>query len=121
MPKPELVSLDHLVCSLPSKKLPMSLIAGSPSVVRVLGDSRSDGRLFVQYQALTIEVLMQRIRQAYVDVFSMVEVTTLVEYCIPRLKGALYDDWTEPCCSPKVYPTGIRRLRRFAVCFDRLN
>ena len=95
VPKPELLPLARVVCSLPSKKLPLAKVGGSPSLVRILGDTRDDGRVFVSYQPFTSEMLIHCIRQAYQDVFSMVEVTSLVECTVLRLKTAIYEDWME--------------------------
>ena len=43
----------------------------------------------------TEDVFLQCVRQALKDVFRMVEVTSLVDYVIIRLKSAIYEDWTE--------------------------
>ena len=95
VPKPELLPLAHIVCSLESKKLPLAMVGGSPALARVLGDTRDDGRVFVSYQPFNSEMLIRCIRQAYQDVFSMVEVTSIVEYTILRLEAAVYEDWME--------------------------
>ena len=93
--KPELLPLAQVVCSLESKRLPLSIVGGSTSLARVLRDTRNDGRVFKGYQPFASEMLIRCIRQAYQDVFSMVEMTTLVEYTIHRLKKAVYEDWME--------------------------
>ena len=86
VPKPELLPLAQVVCSLPSRKLPLAIVGGSPSLVRVSrDDGRDDGRVFVSYQPFTSEMLIRCIRQAYQDVFSMMEVTSLVDYTVLRL------------------------------------
>ena len=95
VPEPELLPLARVVCSLPSGKLPLAIVGGSPSLVRVLGDTRADSRVFVSYQPFTSEMLIRCIRQAYQDVFSMMEVTSLVDYTVLRLKTAIYEDWME--------------------------
>ena len=63
----------------------MAIVGGSPSLVRVLGDTRADSRVFVSYQPFTSEMLIRCIRQAYQDVFSMMEVISLVDYTVLRL------------------------------------
>ena len=73
----------------------MAIVGGSPSLVRVLGDTQADSRVFVSYQPFTSEMLIRCIRQAYQDVFSMMEVTSLVDYTVLRLKTAIYEDWME--------------------------
>ena len=95
VPKPELLPLARVVCSLPSGKLPLAVVGGSPSLVRVLSDTRTDSRVFVSYQPFTSEMLIRCIRQAYQDVFSMMEVTSLVDCTVLRLKTAIYEAWME--------------------------
>ena len=89
VPNPELLPLARVVCSLETTRLPLSIVRGSPSLTRVLGDTRSVGRVFVVYQPFDSEMLIRCIRQAYQDVFSMVEVTTLVEFTVHWLKTAV--------------------------------
>ena len=48
-----------------------------------------------------------RARQAHQDIFGMVEVTTIVEYVVHRLRNAVYEEWAEDkivlCrCLPRV-------------------
>ena len=95
IPKPELLPLARIVCSLESKRFPLAKVGGSSSLARVLGDTPDDGRVFVAYQPFDSEMLIPCIRQAYQDVFSMVEVTALVEYTIIGLKTAVYEDRME--------------------------
>ena len=64
-------------------------------MIRVLGNIREDGRRFVIYQAFSEEVFLQCFRQAHQDVFGLVEVVTIVDYVVQRLKSALYEEWTE--------------------------
>ena len=91
----ELLPLARIVCSLESKKLPLAIVGGNQSLNRILGDTRDDGRGFVSYEPFDSEMLIRCIRQAYQDVFSMVEVTSKVEYTILQLKAAVYEDWME--------------------------
>ena len=92
MPKPELVPLARIVCSLESERLPLPLRGGSPSLLHVLGDSRTDGRRFIVYEQFEPDGFL---RQAHRDVFRMVEVSTLMENTVHRMKSALYEEWTE--------------------------
>ena len=75
IPKPELLPLARIVCSLEAKRFPLAKDGGSSSLARVLGDTPDDGRVFVAYQPFDSEMLIPCIRQAYQDIFSMVEVT----------------------------------------------
>ena len=47
------------------------------------------------HQQFSEEVFLRCKRQAHQDVFGIVEVTSLVDYVILRLKSAVYEDWTE--------------------------
>ena len=87
-PKHELLPLARIVCSLEPTELPLVIVGGSPCVARILGDTRDE-------PAFDSEMLIRCIRQAYQVVFSMVEVTSIVEYTILRLKTAVYEDWME--------------------------
>ena len=95
MPRPELVPLARIVCSLESERLPLTLRGGCPSLLRVLEDSRTDDRRFIVYEQFGPEGFLQCVRQAHQDVFGMVEVSTLMEYTVHRMKSALYEAWTE--------------------------
>ena len=92
MPHPELVPLSRIVCSLGSTLLPIAILGGSPSLLRVLEKDRTDGRRFVVYERFDEEVFLRCVQQADQDVFGMVNVTTLVDYLLQRLKTALYED-----------------------------
>ena len=93
VPYAEITPLSRFVCCFESEKLPVSIIGVSPSLLRVLSDSRVDGKRFVVCQSFSSEVLLQCVRQSHQDVFGMVEITTLVEYTLHRLKSALYEKW----------------------------
>ena len=95
VPNAELMPLSRIVYSLPTKQLPVSLSGGSPSLVRVLGNVRADGRRFVVYQSFSEEVFLQCSRQAHQDDFGLVEVVTIGDYVAQRLKRELYEEWTE--------------------------
>ena len=95
MPYSELTPLSRFVCCMEDEKLPVSVVGASPSLLRVLSDSRVDGKRFVVCQSFNSGFLLQCVRQAHQDVFGMVEITTLVDYTLHRLKSALYGAWTE--------------------------
>ena len=95
MPKSELVPLARFVNSVPNARLPLCINGASPVLLRVIEDNRTDGKRFVKHQQFSEEVFMQCVRQAHQDVFGMVEVTSLVDYVILKLKSAVYEDWTE--------------------------
>ena len=99
MPDAELVPLARVVCSLSNRQLPLSIVRGSPSLLRVLGDHRDDGRQFKVVQRFTEGVFMQSFRQAHHHIFGMLEVMTAVEHVILRLKSVIHETWIEdkPC------------------------
>ena len=91
----ELTPLSRFVCCLEGEKHPVSVVGVSPSLLRVLSDSRVDGKRFVVCQSFNSANLLQCVRQAHQDVSGMVKITTLVDYTLHRLKRALYEEWTE--------------------------
>ena len=95
VPDVELVPLARAIFSVSERKKPMSVRGGSPSLLRVLADNRDDGRSFVSYKEFSTEMFLKLFRQAHQDVFGMVEITTLLDYLVQRLKTALHEEWTE--------------------------
>ena len=95
VPNADLVPLLRIVYSLPTKQLPFAISGASPSLVRVLGKTREDGRRFILYQAFSEELFLQCFLQANQDVSGLVEVVTIVDYVVDRLNSALYEEWTE--------------------------
>ena len=95
MPEPELLPLARVASCLEGQQLPVSVLGASPSLIRVLNANRTDGRRFLSWQSFDEEVFLHCFRQSHQDIFGMIEVTTALEYVIHRLKGALYEDWTE--------------------------
>ena len=95
MPNSELVPLARIVCSLESEKLPLNIRGGSPSLMRVLEGSRTDGQRFIVFEQFGPEGFLQCIRQAHQDFFGMMGVRTLKEYTVHRMESALYEEWTE--------------------------
>ena len=95
MPDPELLPLARVANCLEGQQLPVSVLGASPSLICVLDTNRTDDRRFLSWQSFGEEVFLQCFRQSHQDIFGMVEVTTALEYVIHRLKGALYEDWTE--------------------------
>ena len=91
----QLTPLSRFVCCLKGEKLPVSVVGVSPSLLRVLSDSRVDCKRFVVCQSFNREILLQCVRQAHQDVFGIVEITTLVDYTLHRLKSALYEERME--------------------------
>ena len=72
VPDAELLPMAQVVTCFEREQLPVSILGASPSLIGVLDDKRSDGRRFMMWQSFSEEVFLQ---------------------C--RLKGSLYEDWTE--------------------------
>ena len=94
-PDAELVPLARVLCSLTDGPLPISIRGCSPLLFRELCESRDDTRQFVVVSKFSSDVFLQCFRQAHQDVFGMVELVTLVEYIVVRMKSAMYEEWTE--------------------------
>ena len=112
VPNAELMPLSRVTYSLPAKQLPLAISGASPSLVRVLGNIRDDGRRFVVYQAFSEDVLLQCFRQAHQVVFGLVEVVTIADYVVQRLKSALYEEWLDD------KPVLRKCVRQGSVSFD---
>ena len=95
VPDAELVPLSRVIHVLESKHLPLIVRGASPSLLSVMGSNRSDGRRFVVYHEFNEETFIQFLRQAHQDIFGMVDIITIVEYLIQRLRNAVYEEWTE--------------------------
>ena len=95
VPDPELLPLAEVVTCFEGEQLPVSVVGGSSSLIRVLDDNRADGRRFMVLQSFNENVFPQCFRQSHQDVFGMLEVTTALEYVIHRLKWSLYEERTE--------------------------
>ena len=95
VPDPELLPLAEVMTCFEGEQLPVSVVSGSPSLIRVMDDNRADGRRFMVLRSFYENVFLQCFRQSHQDVFGMLEVTTALEYVVHRLKGSLYEDWTE--------------------------
>ena len=95
VPNAEIIPLACFICSMAVSQLLMCIRGCSPSLLRVLSDNRNDGRQFIVICELGEEPFLQCVRRAHEEVFRMVEVTTIVEYVVQRLRSALYEEWTE--------------------------
>ena len=106
IPIAELAGLSRIVDSLASCQLPVSCQGGSPTLLSVLSENRIDGRQFVHYELFSEEIFMRCCyREAHQEVFGMLEVTTMVDFLMLRLRGALQEAWT----------TDVPSLRRCVV------
>ena len=95
MPDVELVPFARVACSVAEQRMPVAIQGCSPTLVRVLSGEREDGRTFIAYKEFSSDVFLKCFRQAHQDVFGMLEITTLLDYLVQRLKTALYEEWTE--------------------------
>ena len=84
-----------MLWSVEAGPLPVAIRGCSPLLLRVLSENRSDSRQFVVFQTFDADSFLQCFRQAHQDVLGMVELVTLIEYIVCRMKSALYEEWTE--------------------------
>ena len=115
VPHAELSSLSRVVTSLPSGFMPLSIRGMSPSFLRVVSDERSDGRRSILAREFSSEVFLHCYRVAHQAIFGMLEVTTMIDFLMLRLRGALQEPWME----------NVAELRRSVVAgrvtFDELR
>ena len=104
-PKAELSGLSRIVDSTTLCQLPLSCHGGSPTLLRVLSYNRVDNRSFIVYRAFSVDVFLHCFRVAYQEVFGGLEVTTIVDFVVLRLRGALQEPWLE----------SVAKLRRCVV------
>ena len=95
VPHTELSSLSRVVSILTSGLIPISIRGVSPSVLRVLSDERSDGRRFILAREFSAEMFLHCYSVAHQEMFGMLEVTTLIDFRMLRLHGALKEPWME--------------------------
>ena len=98
LPRSELSCLSRVIDSVNSCQLPLSVQGGSASLLRVLNENQVAGRRFVLWQEFNVDVFLQCFLQAHQAVFGMLEVTTMVDYLMLRLRGALLEPWLEDIC-----------------------
>ena len=95
LPDAELIPLSRVIYSLDPPQFPLCIRGASSTLVLVLGDIRSDGRDFVTHERFTIEVFLECFRRAHQSFFGMLEIVTVVEYIVLRMRSALHEAWTE--------------------------
>ena len=95
VPEAELAGLSRVIDSTASCQMPLSCHGGSPTLLRVFSDTRVDGREFLMYREFDAEVLLYCFRLAHQEVFGGLETTTMVDYLMLRLRGALQESWCE--------------------------
>ena len=94
VPYAELARLSRVVGSLPSCQLPLSCHSGGLSLVRVLNDNRVDSRRFIVCRQFT-EMFLQAYQKSHQSVFGGLEVTSMIDFLMLGLRGALQEAWME--------------------------
>ena len=89
-------------CRSPGSKTVLFLVSclfaipgDSPSLLHVLRDIRFDGRQFVVRLVNTVDVFLQCSRQTQQNVSDLLEVTTMVDYLMLRLRISLQELWVK--------------------------
>ena len=95
VPIAELSCMSRVVDSLVSCRWPVAIQGGSPTLHRVLNDNRVDGRRFIVCREFTEDVFLQSYREAHHEIFGMLEMTSMVDFLMLRLRGALQEPWME--------------------------
>ena len=95
VPNAELSCLSRVVDSLSSCQWQLAIQGGSPTLHRVLSDNRVDGRRFIFCREFTEEVFLKCYREADHEIFGMLEMTSMVDFLMLRLRGALHEPWME--------------------------
>ena len=114
-PDAELIPIARVLCSIEEGPLPVSIRGCSPLLLRVLSENSGDSRQFVVSPLFDGDSFLQCFRQAHEGVFGMVELVTLIEYIVCRMKSALYEEWKED-------KFVLRRcIQKGAVAFDDLS
>ena len=114
LPDAELIPLSRITYCLDPPQFPLCIGGASPTLFRVVGDVRPDSRDFVVNEQFTSEVFLECFRRAHQKIFGMLEIVTVVEYIVLRMRSALHEAWTEG-------KTVLRRcIRKGTVPFEDL-
>ena len=95
VPIAELAGLSRVIDSVPSCQLLLSCQGGSASLLRVLNDIRIDGRHFLYCREFTEDDFLRGYRQAEQEIFGKLDVTSMIDFLVLRLRGALQESWME--------------------------
>ena len=95
LPHTELLCLSRVMCSVNGSSYPVALVGGSSSVVNCLNSFRDDGMIFVPYRAFSCGVFLKCVQQAHQVVFGTLDILTVIEYLMVRLRTALYEEWID--------------------------
>ena len=99
----ELLCLSRIMSSVNGSPYPVALVGGSLSVVICLNSSRDVGMVFVPYRAFISSVLLKCVQQAHQDVFGMLDIISVMDYSMVRLRTA---------------PSGLMDTLLFSVVFE---
>ena len=95
VPVAELAGISRIVDSVPSCQLPLSCQGGSVSLLRVLNDNRVDGPQFLYCREFTGDDFLRDYRHAEQEVFGRLDTSSMVDFLVLRLRGALQESWMD--------------------------
>ena len=95
VPVAELAGISRIVESVPYCQLPLSCQGGSVSLLRVLNDNRVDGRQFLYCREFTGDDFLRDYRHAEQEVFGRLGTSSMVDFLVLRLRGALQESWMD--------------------------
>ena len=76
-----------------------------PTLLRVLSDNCVDGQKVVIYREFSVDVFLHCYQLAHQEVFGGLEITSMIDFLLLRLRGAVQESWCE----------GVSCLRRCVV------
>ena len=91
----ELTCLARVKSAVRDDSLPICVRGGSSVLTSVLNANREDGRKFVAYRDFTDSTMLKCYQLAYSEVFGMIDVISLLEYLLLRLRPACEETWME--------------------------
>ena len=95
MPKIELDPLARGLYIIESRRLLIAVREASTSLLRVLGDERSDNPNFIVQQSCSEELFLETFLSSHQNMSGTAEMITLVAFAIVWMRSAVYEDCTE--------------------------
>ena len=77
--------------SVADSKFPVAVFGSTSSLINCLNAVEDDGKPFVPHRPFPPVVVMKCIQQAHRDIFDMIDIVTVVDYLMSRLRTALHE------------------------------
>ena len=95
LPRAEFSCLCRIASSVGGSKFPVTVVGGTSSLINCLNAVRDDGMTFVPYRPFTPVVSTKCVKQAHQDFFGMIDIVTVIDYLMSRLRTALHENWLD--------------------------